>query len=92
MAKRYVSFGSAWKKTANNDGTEFVSVSVKSKGQDGFVNKNAKTGTQTKTKIWLQIGEADPVLLEGFTIFPSGADKDRYPTAPDYSVTASFED
>lgn len=92
MTRKYVKFGAGWNKQVQKDGTEFISVSTKSKGQEVFVDKNSKTGSQTQTRLFLQIGDNDPVVLDGFSVFPSGADTEKYPTAPQYTITASFED
>lgn len=92
MAKKYVKFGSAWLKQTQKDGKEFISVSAKSKGEDSYVNKDFKTGKVSKTKLWLQMDDGEPVQIEGFSVFPTNIDHDKYPSAPNFEVTASFED
>lgn len=91
MSKKYVKFGAAWLKQTNKDGTEFISVATKTKGEDSYINKD-RAGNKVKTKLWLQVEGNEPIQIEGFSVFPSNVDKTKYPTAPDFEVTCSFEE
>ena len=89
---RFVKVGSAWCKVSKQNNKEFLSCSVKSKDTEYFLDKNPKTGNQTKTKLYLQINEDEPVLVSSLSVFPNEVDKDKFPNAPDFSLLVALED
>lgn len=86
-----VKFGSAWSKVSKK-GNDFLSVSVKSKDSEFFVDKNVKTGTATKTRLWLEIDGQEPIQVSNFNVFSNEIDHEKYPTAPQYNVVVILED
>ena len=89
---KYVKFGVAWMKQTKKDGREFISVSTKSKDSDAYVNKDFKTGKISKTKLFLQVDDAEPVQVESFSVFPTNVDTSKYPSAPNFEVTLTVEE
>lgn len=93
MSKKYVRFGAGWRRETKDNGTEFTTVSTVSKDEDAYMDYNPKTKQKTKVKMWLQIeGENEPRQVTNFTIFPNEIDHEKYPSAPNFNVTAVFEE
>jgi hypothetical protein len=89
---KYVKFGVAWMKQTKKDGREFLSASVKTKDSDAYVNKDFKTGKVSKTKLFLQVDDQEPVQVESFSVFPTNVDLEKYPTAPNFELTLTVEE
>lgn len=89
---KYVKFGAGWLKTTKKEGKEFISASVKSKNEDHYLNKDFKTGKISKTKLFIQVDDQEPKQVESFSVFPTNADKERFPNSPDFEITLTVDE
>lgn len=95
MSKKFINFGSGWNKL--DDSGDFKHISVATEHTKNLKQNKTASGSLQGYKLFVAAVDSTGELLEqplevkSFFLKPSGADRQKFPTAPEYQATLIVE-